>query len=139
MVTKRSKQKMNGKLAAHRLLVVVLVLFYLFALSIYWYKQYYTDLTLIQSTSEAISDAFSKNGFNQKTKLLPVLETVAPININTADLQTLQLLPGIGPSLAAEIIAFRGEHGTFDSVESLQLVNGIGPKILERIIFYCCV
>ena len=50
-----------------------------------------------------------------------------PININTADLTTLDLLPGVGPSTAAAIVSFRDQHGQFSSIEELQDVPGIGP------------
>lgn len=50
-----------------------------------------------------------------------------PININTADLATLDLLPGVGPATAAAIISFRDQRGQFSSIEELQDVPGIGP------------
>ena len=50
-----------------------------------------------------------------------------PVNINTADLATLDLLPGVGPATAAAIVAFRDQHGQFSSIEGLQDVPGIGP------------
>ena len=48
------------------------------------------------------------------------------VNINTATLEALTTLPGIGPGKAAAIIAER----PFDSVEELERVPGIGPQIL---------
>lgn len=50
------------------------------------------------------------------------------MDINTANLQQLQLLPGIGEALAQRIIDFRTEHGAFTAVEDLMKVNGIGEK-----------
>lgn len=50
----------------------------------------------------------------------------AVINLNTADQSMLETLPGIGPSLAGRILAWREEHGRFSSVEDLLDVNGIG-------------
>ena len=55
------------------------------------------------------------------------------ININTADIDTLCLLPGIGPVLAQRIIDYRTQHGPFSSLEELTLVEGIGAKRLEAI------
>lgn len=60
----------------------------------------------------------------------------APINPNRADAQELQLLPGIGPALAERIVAYRREHGDFDSLEALDQVKGIGPKTLQNIRHY---
>ncbi len=58
---------------------------------------------------------------------------VGTLNLNTADAESLQALPGIGPALAERIVAYRWEHGPFQSVEDLLQVPGIGPKRWERI------
>ncbi|RYL90379.1 helix-hairpin-helix domain-containing protein [Sporolactobacillus sp. THM19-2] len=55
------------------------------------------------------------------------------VNVNTADEQTLQNLPGIGPSKAKAIIQYRQEKGPFKSLEELTEVSGIGEKSLEQI------
>jgi len=55
------------------------------------------------------------------------------ININTADARALDALPGIGPSKAKAILAYRLQHGPFDSVDALQNVKGIGQKTVERL------
>ncbi|MGD9688967.1 MAG: ComEA family DNA-binding protein [Phycisphaerales bacterium] len=57
----------------------------------------------------------------------------APINLNTAGATELQLLPGIGPALAARIIADREANGPFASVEDLDRVRGIGPRTIEKL------
>jgi competence protein ComEA len=58
---------------------------------------------------------------------------VGIINLNTADAETLQALPGIGPTLAGRIVAYRLEHGSFQTVEDLLQVPGMGAKRWERI------
>ena len=55
------------------------------------------------------------------------------VNINTAPVDELERLPGIGPVLAAEIVAYRLEHGQFANIEAIQAVPGIGPGIFEQI------
>lgn len=55
------------------------------------------------------------------------------IDINTATLQQLQLLPGIGESLAQRIITYRTENGNFSAIEELMNVSGIGEKKFEAI------
>lgn len=50
------------------------------------------------------------------------------VNINTASLEELQRLPGVGPSTAAKIIAYRNEMGRFTAPEQLMDVSGIGEK-----------
>lgn len=57
----------------------------------------------------------------------------AKISINSADAQTLQELPGIGPALAERIIEFRTKNGPFSTVEELDAVSGIGPAMLEKL------
>ncbi len=52
------------------------------------------------------------------------------VNVNRATLDELQKLPGIGPVLAARIVAFREEHGPFRTVDDLLHVSGIGAKTL---------
>lgn len=49
------------------------------------------------------------------------------VNLNTADLTTLQNLPGVGPVTAQHILDWRTQHGRFTSVDQLQDVSGIGP------------
>lgn len=55
------------------------------------------------------------------------------VNINTADAATLDTLPGVGPAIAARILAWREEHGSFGSVDDLQAVSGIGPSLIEQL------
>lgn len=55
------------------------------------------------------------------------------ININTADLQTLQLLPKIGPKLAQAIIDYREKNGPFHSIGEITNVDGIGAGIFALI------
>jgi len=70
----------------------------------------------------------------------PGLETPgAPVNLNTASAAELDRLPGIGPSLAKEIIAYRESHGAFAAVEDLLLVPGIGPAKLASLRDLVCV
>lgn len=55
------------------------------------------------------------------------------IDINHADAEALQILPGIGPKRADAIISEREANGPFSSLEDLQRVRGIGPRTAERI------
>ena len=55
------------------------------------------------------------------------------VNVNTATLDELQLLPGVGASRARALIALRKKRGGFKSVDQLVDVKGIGPTGLERI------
>lgn len=61
------------------------------------------------------------------------LNVLYPININTADAATLQLLPGIGPAYSKRIIDYRKQHGDFNTVDELTNIKGIGPKTLQKL------
>ena len=54
------------------------------------------------------------------------------LDINTASLQQLTLLPGIGETIAQRIIDYRTKHGRFQSIDELLQVNGIGEKKFEQ-------
>ena len=51
-----------------------------------------------------------------------------PVNLNTATLEQLETLDGVGPAIAQKILAYRQQHGGFRSVDELNQVSGIGPK-----------
>ncbi|MFY9487619.1 MAG: helix-hairpin-helix domain-containing protein [Solirubrobacterales bacterium] len=59
--------------------------------------------------------------------------STGPISLNAATVEQLDGLDGIGPGLAAKIIAYRTEHGGFRSVEELGEVPGIGDKRIESL------
>lgn len=55
---------------------------------------------------------------------------VPPVDINQADEQQLESLPGVGPSTAQAILDYRHQHGPFKNVDDLLNVRGIGPAKL---------
>lgn len=56
-----------------------------------------------------------------------------PLNLNTASQEALESLPGIGPTKATDILAYRDQFGLFHTVDDLLNVPGIGPTTLESI------
>lgn len=67
----------------------------------------------------------------------PTAQGVArKINLNTASAAELDLLPSIGPTLAARIIADREANGPFSSLDDLDRVPGIGPKTIAKLVPY---
>jgi len=61
------------------------------------------------------------------------------VNINTASVEQLQTLPGVGAKLAARIVEFRQKQGGFKSTQELVNVRGIGEKNLAKIEAYLTV
>lgn len=55
------------------------------------------------------------------------------VNINSASQTELELLPGIGPSLALKIIEYRNENGKFSKIEDIKNVKGIGDAKFESL------
>lgn len=58
---------------------------------------------------------------------------LAAVNINAAGPEELSTLPGIGPSKAAAIVAYRDTHGPFTRLSELDNVPGIGPATLSNL------
>ncbi len=54
-----------------------------------------------------------------------------PININTAGASELELLPGIGPSIAQRIVDYRDAHGPYSKVDDLANVQGISQRMVD--------
>lgn len=73
---------------------------------------------------------------------LPASEPTAQrklMDLNTATLEQLLIVPGIGEKTAELILAYREEHGGFTSVEQLLEIKGIGEKKLETMREYLTV
>jgi competence protein ComEA len=64
---------------------------------------------------------------------IPAAGASPVISVNSASAQELTRLPGIGPSLAGRIVAWRAAHGAFRTLDDLAQVPGIGPATVARI------
>jgi competence protein ComEA len=60
-------------------------------------------------------------------------QPAVPVNLNTATLEQLDTLPGVGPATAQKILDYREQHGGFGSVDELGEVPGIGDVRLAAL------
>jgi competence protein ComEA len=64
--------------------------------------------------------------------LLPLFAAAAPVDVNTADAETIsKSLKGVGMSKAEAIIEYRKKHGPFKNADELTLVKGIGERTVD--------
>lgn len=71
---------------------------------------------------------------------LPAREMIGTkININTASVETLAVLPGIGVTTAALIVDYREQNGPYEHIEQLRLIEGFGEKRFNDIAKYVTV
>lgn len=69
---------------------------------------------------------------------IPIISESKCVSINTANLEELMTLTGIGEKTANTIIAYRTNNGLFQGIEDLMLIKGIGPKKFEKMADSLC-
>lgn len=82
-------------------------------------------------SSEAFESPLEGQSISQEERTGSVI-----IDINSAGIQELKKVNGIGDELASRIVRYREEHGPFQSVEELVNVKGIGKVKLDEIRYY---
>ena len=89
--------------------------------------------------NDAVIEEETNTSNNESVKEESKTEEISIVNINTASIEELDSLPGIGPSKAQNIIDYRNVNGKFGSIEEILNVNGIGTAIYEQIKTYITV
>jgi len=85
-------------------------------------------LAAILSTSACATLPRPTKSATQLSSQLPKTERASAININTASLQELEKLPGVGQGIAERIVAHRQQYGPFRRPEHLMMVRGISDR-----------
>ena len=83
--------------------------------------------TLVSKTDNEFKDGLKK-------ELKPTKKVNLPVHINSASVDELCALNGVGPKLAEKILDTRNALGAFKTPEDLQKVPGIGKKKLEKLL-----
>lgn len=86
-------------------------------------RAYWGGTLLLQQSNVPTLPTQNPSESQSQNQMQPV-----KININTASKEELMLLDGIGDVMAERILAYRAEHGAFESIEQLQEIKGIGEK-----------
>ena len=98
-----------------------------------------TPFTAEQAPTESCAESAVQPAANTNptTQAVPDATTVEVedkrVNLNTATLEELDALPGVGPSTAKNIIAYRETHGGFAAPEEIMNVKRIGEKTFEKL------
>jgi competence protein ComEA len=101
-----------------------------------FFSLFIAALTLLATSTNPLYAASSTPAKAQTTMTATGQQAAAvgqKININTATLENLVSIPGIGPKTAESILQYRTKVGKFKAVEDLLEVKGIGEKTLEKI------
>lgn len=93
---------------------------------------------IIVPTEKEIEEGQSFSGSNSSYKEASSTEN-GKVNINTASVEQLDTLPGIGPAIAQRIIDDREANGLFSTIEDLKRVSGIGDKKYSNLADSICV
>ncbi len=92
----------------------------------------------------AFSEIFPEPSAPERSQIpepseLPEVLKDGKININTAGIELLKSLPGIGEKIAQSIIEYRNENGSFKSIEEIKNVPRIGEATFQKLknLIYC--
>jgi len=90
-----------------------------------------TNSTLTAESSDSTVKKTKNSRKNNKNNKLTISQKI--ININTAGIDELTTLPGVGPKMAEKILEHRKINGSFKTIEAIRDVKGIGEKKYEKL------
>lgn len=108
----------------HKIIIAVSAAILIFC-SGFWIG--YSNSKTTINVNSTVNSPENKNSVNSENS------DIALININTADAEELQLLPGIGPALSSAIIEYRSTNGKFESIDEIMNVSGISLVVFRSI------
>lgn len=95
----------------------------------------------VSARNQVTAQSFTYNKNAEITDHVPTEEETSngKIDINSASVHQLQMLPNIGEVLAERIVEYRNQNGPFSTIDDLLWVNGIGEKTLDDLRQYITV
>ena len=118
--------------AQERTVVIILASLFMLGMAVKVTKEHYNtgidQITLIGSNADVVNFYV---GLDEDD-----IESADKVDINSAGIDELKSLPGIGEKTAEKIINKRNELGEFNALEDLMLVPGIGSKTFEKLLSY---
>jgi competence protein ComEA len=85
-------------------------------------------LALLLALSYPAVPIASPSAYTTVQEARPAAASAQPVNVNTATVAQFEALPGIGPSMAQRIVAYRDKNGPFKKLDDLMNIQGIGEK-----------
>jgi len=116
--------------------IIFLMVLLLIGSGVTLYKKYHPDFApelLLKKDWSREKKVFEPEKSSAISENISLKISNRKINLNTATLEELESLPGIGQELGKRILSYREKKGSFSTIDELKKVRGIGPKTLEKL------